>query len=316
MLTWSSPHSYLVKWVTGSPLPNGTFAPRASGVAEWGLGYAAKVWQAAGGRQVLYSWLVGAAPANAPWVGAQSLPRQVGVRADGTLTLQPVTELSGLARGANHSFSALISNGGRSSAVNVSAQSLLVMTATATGTTTATGSLLNSRFNSSLKSSFKERFKEGLEEGQPRRNYGGQAGKAPCGVGEVDYANEVLEAGEGGVASFGVTVGGLSVQINVVVGACGVTSATMQAGRVCCAPLSRLSNSSNGSGTWQLRLQTELWIDRFILEAYAQQGAAVVTTTLGGRPNASAPLVTTVYASAGVNVSFDVAWIELATAIP
>ena len=95
VLTYSLPAGeYNQYWVHGAEAPNGSFVPLATGQLEWGIGYAAGMTSTWPGRALLFSWMRGVADDAATYAGAQSIPRELSMRADGTLVVRAARELS------------------------------------------------------------------------------------------------------------------------------------------------------------------------------------------------------------------------------
>jgi len=208
----------------------------------------------------------------------------------GRLTLLPVAELTQLERD-RHSVSLVVAGGDQAAAANVSALSRLHLVARAIGQL------------------------PGAEGG------GTEAGKAWGATregGEGDKTSWLSDAT--GTVSFGIALNGIAVQANIALGARGVVSASLQVGRTCCAPLSVSTlpvppDRENLLTTWAYDLRADVWLDRFILEAYADGGSAVVSATLfDGRANVTEdPFAAVAWASPGcLNVSFELDWVELA----
>ncbi len=83
------------------------FAMEKQGGTDGGHFYAAKTLVDDKGRRILFGWVTEGRPQEecnaAGWSGLLSLPRVLGIRADGTLSISPVPELKAL-RGMSHSY--------------------------------------------------------------------------------------------------------------------------------------------------------------------------------------------------------------------
>ena len=97
VLTYSFPHrGYTQHWVSGDmDEASGDFQPRRSGQLEVGVGYAAGMTAAWPDRLLLFSWMRGVSDGHT-YVGAQSLPREVRLLADGSVAIAPADELRSL----------------------------------------------------------------------------------------------------------------------------------------------------------------------------------------------------------------------------
>ena len=84
------------------------FTMEKHGVTDGGHFYAAKTLLDGKGRRILWGWVTEGRPQEectaAGWSGVLSLPRALGIRKDGALSISPVPELKAL-RGAKHAVS-------------------------------------------------------------------------------------------------------------------------------------------------------------------------------------------------------------------
>ena len=90
-----------VYWTTGDyDQRTHRYTPRQQGVLDYGAYYAPKSFQAPDGRRILWGWIQETRPeaefAAAGWAGAMSLPRVLGVDADGQLSMTPAAEIESL----------------------------------------------------------------------------------------------------------------------------------------------------------------------------------------------------------------------------
>ena len=93
-----------VTWTTGDyDARTHRYMPKLQGVLDHGAYYAPKSFLAPGNRRILWGWIPETRPeaefSAAGWAGAMSLPRMLGVDADGQLTMQVAAEVKKL-RGA------------------------------------------------------------------------------------------------------------------------------------------------------------------------------------------------------------------------
>jgi sucrose-6-phosphate hydrolase SacC (GH32 family) len=98
VLTYSWPTAgYSQFWASGTETANGSFAPTQHGQLEYGVGYAGEMTASWPGRLLLFSWMRGVSDGPAvTYVGAQSLPRELRLRDDGTVGVRVATELTAL----------------------------------------------------------------------------------------------------------------------------------------------------------------------------------------------------------------------------
>ena len=97
LLTYSWPtRGYAQFWVGGTvSAADGSFEPARTGQLEYGVGYAGEMTATWPGRLLLFSWMRGVSD-GAAYVGAQSLPREMGLLEDGTATVRVAEELEKL----------------------------------------------------------------------------------------------------------------------------------------------------------------------------------------------------------------------------
>ena len=97
LLVFSWPHrGYDQFWVSGVEDPHtSAFTPKQSGQLEFGVGYAGAMTAAWPGRLLSFSWMRGVSDGSS-YVGAQSLPRELNVHPDYTVTISAAVELEKL----------------------------------------------------------------------------------------------------------------------------------------------------------------------------------------------------------------------------
>ncbi|MDE3187573.1 MAG: glycoside hydrolase family 32 protein [Acidobacteriota bacterium] len=94
-----------VYWTTGDyDVREHRYTPTRQGILDYGAYYAPKSFLAPDGRRILWGWIPERRPeaefSSAGWAGAMSLPRVLGVDADGQLTMKVAAEAEKL-RGAS-----------------------------------------------------------------------------------------------------------------------------------------------------------------------------------------------------------------------
>ena len=96
-----------VYWTTGDyDAREHRYTPTRQGILDYGSYYAPKSFRAPDGRRILWGWIPEARPqaeyAAAGWAGAMSLPRVLGVDAEGQLTMKIAAEAKALRGAAAH----------------------------------------------------------------------------------------------------------------------------------------------------------------------------------------------------------------------